>query len=618
MTGLARRLTSLPWSAPLAALAGGLVYGLHALAIARTKTSFLDEGQYLYKGLLFADGVYRPYQDYGVWTNHMPFVFLIHGYIQKWFGPGLATGRYFMVLLGLLTCLGLWTVARRWGGGWWAAAIVWAMALNPAEIKIHTLAISEGLIAPMLAWMLVLVLGVRRPAWQIMLASALAAFMLMTRVNLAYIPPILILFILWRYGWKMAVAAGLVGLLVLAGLHALFWPDILKAWAWWLPESLTPFLNAWRIPPAAFGQLLPPDETATRSTIVLYTLLTFRLHFVALVSALAVGLTWPSRPGRPLTERMRAAVFLLVLLAVLLVAHMQAAYTSNCVSCILLYVGNFDFIGLILLVVAFPFLARRLPSWRRGLVFALGSLLILGVGMTAYEEVSTDFAKSWIDRMDRFYPWNALQSLTGIPPLLLFRQSYVAMLSLLAIAGLGLSLWLYVRGARDRQAALRQTGFAALNLTLAIALLLTPTRALGRGNDFFDCGGTDVLASFEEAGDYLAGVIPAGSKIYWEGRLPAIFLYLPGVTVYPPQLNHVHGYYVGGDAETLYRFSRWNDALARRWIGEADYVLLQKGFVQDWELQTVQSGGYVQLDSTRKLEKCEWQSVIDVYQRLKP
>jgi hypothetical protein len=175
-----------------------------------------------------------------------------------------------------------------------------------------------------------------------------------------------------------------------------------------------------------------------------------------------------------------------------------------------------------------------------------------------------------------------------------------------------------VRGARDRQAALRQTGFAALNLTLAIALLLTPTRALGRGNDFFDCGGTDVLASFEEAGDYLAGVIPAGSKIYWEGRLPAIFLYLPGVTVYPPQLNHVHGYYVGGDAEILYRFSRWNDALARRWIGEADYVLLQKGFVQDWELQTVQSGGYVQLDSTRKLEKCEWQSVIDVYQRLKP
>jgi len=618
MTARAGKLPDLPWIAPLAALMGGVVYAISAITIARTKTSFLDEGQYLYKGLLFASNVYKPYQDYGVWTNHMPFVFLIHGYVQKWFGPGLATGRAFMILLGLLTCLGLWILARRWGGNWWAAGIVWAMALNPAETKVHTLAISEGLIAPMLVWMLVLVLGVRRPAWQVLLASALAAFMLMTRVNLAYVPPILILFILWRYGWKPAVQAALVGLLVLVALHAFFWPDILKAWAWWLPESLTPFLNNWRIPHPAFGRLLPPDETATPRTIILYTLLTFRLHFVALVSALAVCLAWPRRPGRRLTERMRAAVFLLVLLAVLLAAHMQAAFTSNCVSCILLYVGNFDFIGLLLLVVAFPFLSRQLPAWRRAVIFVAGALLILGIGMTAYEEISTDFAKTMIERMDHFYPWNVLQNFTKIAPLLLFRQAYVALLSLLAIAGLALLLLIFVRLSPDRRTALRQSGFAAINLTLLIALLLLPTKALGKGNDFFDCGDTDVPASFQEGGAYLAGIIPPGSKIYWEGRLPAIFLYVPGVIVYPPQLNHVHSYYEGGDAEVLYRFSRWNDALAHQWIAEADYILLQKGFTQEWELQTVQSAGYVQLDSTRKLEKCEWQSVIDVYQRVEP
>jgi hypothetical protein len=503
------------------------------------------------------------------------------------------------------------------------------MALNPAETKVHTLAISEGLIAPMLVWMLVLVLGVRRPNWQVLLSSGLAAFMLMTRVNLAYVPPILILFVLWRYGWRLAAQAALVGLLVLAALHAFFWPDILKAWAWWLPESITPFLNNWRIPQAALGQLLPPDETASPRTIILYTLLTFRLHFVALASALAVCLAWPRRSreaplkrsgrgGRQLSERMRAAVFLLVLLAVLMTAHMQAAFTSNCVSCILLYVGNFDFIGLLLLVIAFPFLSRQLPAWRRALIFAAGALLIVGIGTTAYEEVSTDFAKLMIERMDHFYPWNVLQNLTGIAPLLLFRQVYVILLSLLAIAGLALLLLIFVRLSPDRQTGLRQAGFAAINLTLLAALLLSPTRALGKGNDFFDCGDTDVLASFREGGAYLAGIIPPGSKIYWEGRLPAIFLYTPGVIVYPPQLNHVHGYYDGGDAEVLYRFSRWNDALARQWIAQADFVLLQKGFTQEWELQTVQGGGYLQLDSTRKLEKCEWQSVIDVYQRLKP
>ena len=32
-------------------------------------------------------GEYQPYQDYGVWTNHMPPSFLIPGLIQVWFGP---------------------------------------------------------------------------------------------------------------------------------------------------------------------------------------------------------------------------------------------------------------------------------------------------------------------------------------------------------------------------------------------------------------------------------------------------------------------------------------------------------------------------------------------------
>ena len=75
--------------------------------IARTKTSFLDEGLYVYKGCLFANGAICPFADYGVWTNHAILSFLIPGYIQKWFGPGLDTGRYFMIFLSLLTLLGL-------------------------------------------------------------------------------------------------------------------------------------------------------------------------------------------------------------------------------------------------------------------------------------------------------------------------------------------------------------------------------------------------------------------------------------------------------------------------------------------------------------------------------
>ncbi|MBI3737751.1 MAG: hypothetical protein HY258_01755 [Chloroflexi bacterium] len=614
---LVKRIISIPWVAYLVASLGGAMYAFNALIIARTKTSYLDEGLYLYKGLLYATGIYKPYQDYGPWTNHMPLVFLIHGYIQKWFGPSLATGRYFMVVLGLLTCLGLWILARRWGGNWWAAGIVWAMALNPAEIKIYTLAISEGLIAILMVWMLVCVLGVKRPMWQIMLSAVLGALIVSVRETMLFVPVILILFILWRYGWKTTIQAGLLALFVFIAVNSFFWPDILKSFISWTPESLRSPFAAWLVPPSALGTRSSPDEVFDLFTAFLYLFLTFRLHLLALGSVLGVWLLWP-RLTRPLTERTRAAIFLSVIIVVNFVLHIYVSFRTACVSCILLYVGFFDYLGLLVLVIAFRFIARQLPVWRRTLVFFIGALVIFGVGFSTYEDINSDFANSLIDRMDRFYPWNVLQHFIQLQPLMLFRQTFAILVSLSVILLFAILLIIIIRLSRDRKAAARQSAFTALNLFLATALVLSPTIVLGKGNDFFDCGDTNVLQSYQQAGDYLASVIPPGSHVYWDGRLDAIFLYVPGVIVYPPQLNHVHNYFTGGDADTLYRFSLWNDALARQWIREADYVLLQKGFEQDWEVQAVQGAGYKKLDSTRKLEKCQWQSVIDVYQRVKP
>jgi hypothetical protein len=97
------KILSLPWLPYALALAGGLVYIFHAVLIAHTKTSFLDEGLYLYKGYLFVNGTQTPFADYGVWTNHAILSFLIPGYIQKLFGPGLETGRYFLILIIQIT-----------------------------------------------------------------------------------------------------------------------------------------------------------------------------------------------------------------------------------------------------------------------------------------------------------------------------------------------------------------------------------------------------------------------------------------------------------------------------------------------------------------------------------
>lgn len=618
ISAFVRKINSVPWLPAILTIAGFIAYILQAINIARTKTSFLDEGLYVYKGWLFATGQYVPFQDYGLWTNHAILSFLIPGYIQKWFGPGLDTARYFMIVLAVLTLLGLWIFARRWGGKWWAAATIWVIALNPAEIKVYTLALSEGLIAVMLAWILVLTVGVKRPLWQIMVGSALAGLMILTRENMLFVLPLLFLYVLWQYGWKTGFLALASGLVVVAIGTLWYWPDVLKLWAKTLPSTpVTPNLSEWQPPVEAYGQSVPAMEVANLYRIFLYFWLTFRLHFVTLVSAATVWLLWPLKWRWHVTERMRAAIFLSVLLLVLLAAHMQASLLGDyCVSCILLYVGYFDFIGFLLLVVAFRFLCRDLSAFRRILVLAVGAIAIISIGFTTHEDLSSGFARAMIERLDRVFLWNALLNVTGLPHLLLFRVLFVLLVSVLVVLLFAAGLIWTRRFYADRVVWSRKAGIVGLNALLILGLILSPTRVLGKGNDFFDCDGSNVLASYERVGEYLRGIIPPGSQVYWDGRIDAIFLYLPDVKIYPPQLNHSHSFFVGGDTDTLLRTGLWNDVLAKQWLAETDYVLIESGLKQDWVMEILDSDKYVKLKASPKAEKCRWQSSILVYKRV--
>jgi hypothetical protein len=607
---LARRLNSYPWLPAFLTIAGFVAYILQAVAIAHTKTSFLDEGLYLYKGYLFATGQQIPFADYGVWTNHAILSFLIPGYIQKWFGPGLETGRYFMIFLSLFTLLGLWVFARRWGNAWWAAGAVWVMVLNPAEIKIHTLAISEGMVAAMLVWIVVFIAGDKRPLWQVLLGAALMAPLVLTRENMAFVPPLVLIYIFWQHGWKAGLIASIcAGVLFLVG-NAFYFPNNLKFWADRVPDFPFTFLRDWKMMSVGSTSIPEPEES-NLYRMVLYFWLIFRLHFVSLVSALVVWLSLPLRVARPLSERMRAVIFLSVLLIVLYVAHMQVAFFGEfCISCILLYVGYFDFLGLMLLVIAAPILLKQLTPLRQGIVFAVIVLMILGIGFSSHEDLSSDFAKAMIERLDGTYLWGALIHYIDLPHLVLFRVTFVLLVSVLVIAVGAILLQIL-----HRRFTGGRIGILALNMLLILGLILSPTKVLGAGSDFFDCAGEDVFASYRRAGAELSQVIEPGSKIYWEGRLLAIFLYLPDVNIYPPQMNHVHSYFTGGDSDTLLRFSQWNDELARQWLAEADYIMVQnteKVYLTD---EMLESGEYVKVLSAPRAEKCRWQSVIQLYRR---
>ena len=77
---------------------GVLVYGIKSWIFIHTLTSIVyDESGYIVRGFLLATGKYSPYADYGPLLDHMPLSFLIPGYIQKIFNPGIGTARYFMV-----------------------------------------------------------------------------------------------------------------------------------------------------------------------------------------------------------------------------------------------------------------------------------------------------------------------------------------------------------------------------------------------------------------------------------------------------------------------------------------------------------------------------------------
>jgi hypothetical protein len=608
-----------PWLS--LALLGAVAYLIHALNLARYTTSFLDEGLYTYKGFLFATGRYQFFQQYGLWTNQMPLSFLIPGYVQKWFGPGLAVARYFMIFLALLTLIGLWVLANRWAGKWWAVAVIWAMALNPAEVKILTLGISQGLIACMLTWVLVLTVGLRRPLWQTMLGGALAGSLILTRINLAFVLPLLLVYIFWQHGKKAGLLASFTGLAVVAIGHALFWPDILSLWTQWIPQSLTPFLDPWRWnaqPGLSTGEVIYSGEVSNFFTRFLYFWMTIRLHFLALFGVMTTLLLWPWRRRKSITGRMRAIIFLLVLFGIMFVAHMGVAFFKEyCVSCILLYVVYFDFIGLLILAMSWRLLVKNLSIRRLIVIIAFLAVTILCVGFSAYNDISAEFVKNTLDQLRENYIWAAMQNVTHIPPQPLFRWSVSILASSLVLLTFLAALkiiWNKIPFSRNG----RQIGIIAINILLVAGLILSPTPVLGQGNNFFSCGNYNVLESYQAVGEQLREVIPPGAKIYWSGRIPAIFLYLPDVVVYPPQLNNIHNYRQGGDPDLLLRYGRWNDILAHQWIKEADFILLQAGEASKWELDLMKTDKYTKILSTRKAERCRWQSVIEVYQPVRP
>ena len=598
-----------PWLAEAISALSVIYYLVLARGYAHSQLSRLDEGMYQVKGFYFAIGRYTIYQDYGVWSNHMPLSFLIPGYIQKWFGPGIRTGRYFAIFLGLLALVGMWLIARRLGGRWWAALVVWAIVLNTAWIKIHTIGLSNALVSAFLVWTLFFALGEQRKTWHFAAAGFFGGLLFCTRINMAPVGSLLPLYIWWQHGRKPGlITAGALALVLLV-VHWTNYPGILTLWAYWIPEGLLPFLEPWYAPARKVFVEVPFTPVSAWLTdfdhIVWDSIRSFlhgiRFSFVSMVGIFTTALLWPAKKGWRSTFRFKTVVYLGIIYMILLVFHMWAGLLAHSchIWCFPTYVVFFNLIGLLVIVLAASSWRKDLPAWRQALAGLSVLLLGMGIGLGSIEETAAGLLNIKLPKITllpfsyrpkAYILWGLFERRYAIP----YEDSVRIIPSL---AGLGLAALLLAAAAAGLRALHRRGilgghswGWSVMVVVLIVGMAFSPSAVLGAGLRTHECGG-DVIAGYEQVGAELAELIPPGSQLYLWYKPTLPLLYIPDALIYPSQLNFTFSYMYPDEvapwvtsSDQLLRYGLWNEEYKQQWLAEADFVLVEgHRYETDWK-----------------------------------
>lgn len=612
-----------PWISTLAAVLGMVVFLVQALYYAHYFDVTMDEGTYLMKGLLFLRGDYRPFEDYGPWTNKMPLAFLIPGAAQMIFGAGLRTGRYFSVFLSMLMLVGTWLAARRLAGRWWAALVVGVMAVSSGAIVYTSQAISQVISACLLAWMMVLVLGGDRPVWQVLLGAALGTLTVMTRQNLLPVVPVLILYIFWQYGRRTGWLAVGVSAVLLGGFHALYWPDIIKIWLPWTPKFIIEWFDLSRFSIGGLKSIAAVNLSFWTRFQVFWE--GFRIYFAMLTGVVIGLLNWPRRQDWKSPAAFKSAVLLLVLFAVLFASHLWAALMNDyCIYCYSGYIAFFAPIGLILVILLASQPRQRQPGWLAQLLM-LGSLVIIagGTGLNAYKMFGDWLMKMSVPRVrdltiqagtielwklfENKFSWG-YEFLERLLPGL-----FVAGVTLIFIILFALVYFIWLR--RKTNAAFA-TLVSIVLVTAGSLFSLFPMPGGAKSELYCQ---EDVIAAHEKVGAYLREAIPQGALVYWENDVsPLPLLYMGEVRLFPAQLNHEHNRRNGGDPDKLARLGYWNEELALEWSGQADYLLIADLMVEDLRQKGIIQAGMDEQQPAPQLMQCRRQSIIHIFQNPRP
>ena len=265
-----------------------LTFLIQAFIYAHQMPSRVDEGSFLIKGYYYVKGIYQPFQDYGPWTNNMPLAYYIPGLAQVLFGPGLKTGRYFAIIIAQLILIGMWLLVRRQKGKWWALLSLLMFALNPALIKIYVQAVTQVIVACLVTWMLYFLMGEQRSQRQIALGALFCAAAILTRQNMIFLLPFVVLYAFTLHGKKAGWTALICSTVPILITHALFYPKIINLWSTWLPQPLKDLLGVVIIPGGGEQIWSPEVGLLTRFTSFFTGLRYYFVHLLGVALALVL------------------------------------------------------------------------------------------------------------------------------------------------------------------------------------------------------------------------------------------------------------------------------------------------------------------------------------------
>lgn len=565
------------WSANALAFLGLFIYIIQAFVFAHTTISDLDEGAYLLKGILFATGKYHPF-DIGMYTNKAPFAFFIPGYAQLLFGAGLRTGRYLAVFFGVMAVIGTWVVSRRVSGKWLATAAVWVFALSPLLIKTYSYGVTQSSIACMLAWALVFSLGEGRSCWELILAGLLAGLMVMDRQNMVPVLPLLAIYAFWEHRWK-AIGLLISGLAVVVLTHIAYWPAVLQLWNW------VPFI---RLPAEVdfsgrgLANKNPDISLLTRLASLFQTV---RFYYVAMVGSIISFFLWPKFSGWKSRSDFRMSLFLLVLFWGLTIMHAISALGKDyCVFCLTPYVAFFNVAGILLTVVIVRSWNWHPSNINQFLLIIVLLFIFAGIGFSSSEDIGSSLLNFPAPRMRdlRILPgfvtwWDILSGKFHISRML--AMQVISTFFGFAVGGSGILIG-YIIWHHTWHDRVKFGSFFAV-VILALGLVMSPV--LNGTSGAPDCN-SDVILANEQIGSYLREVIPQGSLVYWAGGLStAPLLYLPGVDIFPAQINGKYSYRNNDNNVEVNKFGFWNDEMKADWKATADFFIIENARYGAWK-----------------------------------